>query len=106
MRKLKKIDNKAKNIDALTKLFLGGHLSDEVYLIRKNLEGETPDVTLWMSSFDYRALLILANGSRVSVLEVEANTVRTRRGGKAPEGTEMVMGAPWGIAGSWPMIAF
>ena len=87
MRKLNKTDSKVKNIKALIDLFRGGHLSDDVYIIKTNLEGETPDVTLWISSFDYRHLVILANGSRVSVLDVEANTLRYRRDG-VPEGTE------------------
>ena len=87
MRQLRPIDNKAKNVQALFDLFRGGHLSDAVYVIDKKLEGETPGITLWISSFDYRHLVILANGSRVSVLDVEANTLRYRRDG-VPEGTE------------------
>lgn len=90
MRKIKKTDSKVQNIDSLVKLFIGGHLSDDVYLIRKNLKGShqtTPDVILWMSAFDYKTLIILANGSRVSILEIEENTMRIRRGGEAPEGT-------------------
>jgi hypothetical protein len=90
MRKLQKFDDKFKRVNALLDLFRSGHLSDDVYVISKERPSAetTGGVILWISSFDFYNLLRLAHGSRVSVLEVESNTLSVRKSGEAPEGTE------------------
>ena len=88
MRQLKPIEDKVKKIEALLTVYRGTYQSDAVYLIQKRLEGDTPGIVLWMSEYDFHRLLIVANGSRCTVLEVGDNTIRTRRRGECPAGTE------------------
>ena len=88
MTELKKRSSKVEKINTLIHLFSTTFLSEKVYIIKKDLKGDTPDVSLWMSSYDYRSLVILANGSSVSVFDVEVNTLRWREDEELPEGTE------------------
>jgi len=88
MKKLNAITNKAKMLTSVLDLFRGGYLSEDVYVISKELTADRPCITLWMSDYDYRHLIILTNGSGISVLEVENNTVSFRSEGEIPEGTE------------------
>lgn len=88
MRKLAKSESKVRRIDALLALYKTCYMADDVYLIDRDVESNTPGVTLWMSGFDYLRLVIIANGSKVSVHEVEGNTKSYRDRGDYPKGTK------------------
>lgn len=88
MKKLARKDSKAAAVKALISLYQTVYQSADIYVIKRELGGDTPDITLWMSGWDYQRLIIVANGSGVSVLEVEANTRRYRNNSDLPKGTE------------------